>query len=64
MASAGKVARVVVCGLGRMGQLRVRAVQASPRLQLVAVADKDYALSSEVAAQFGCKAYVHPASQP
>ena len=58
MHGSRKVARVLVCGLGRMGRLRVQGVLAHPELELAGVADNDFAKSSAVAEEAGCRAYV------
>jgi myo-inositol 2-dehydrogenase/D-chiro-inositol 1-dehydrogenase len=54
--SAGS-ARLAVAGLGRMGLRHARNAAASPRIELVAVADADRGRAEEVAAELGARAY-------
>jgi myo-inositol 2-dehydrogenase / D-chiro-inositol 1-dehydrogenase len=49
--------RLVVAGLGQMGQRHVANAVASPRIELVAVADPDEARTSAVSAKTGAAAY-------
>jgi len=56
--STARVARVAVCGLGRMGQIRARALQSHPRFNLVAVCDQDFELAHNHGAELDCKPYV------
>ena len=50
-------ARLAVVGLGRMGLRHARNAAASPRIELVAVADADPARADDVAAELGARAY-------